>query len=221
VPSPPGSLRITVLGAPVRQPVYLRLPHLKRVPISCAATTAHRGCCAWMNSSAWNTRHRSWNSLPVWNLEHPTAPAHSLAHLAGSWFHSGAAPRSADNPRLRLGCGLVGTSPRNLDTASGPEGQHGPRNRTVEEHAIRTLATWCKCTLGFWWEFGMGLRPTYMDENRVESVLCRISGAWDGKGCMDSGYVEACGSLIWKARSEPIFLAPPILAGRVVARDGV
>jgi hypothetical protein len=27
--------------------------------------------------------------------------------------------------------------------------------------------------------------------------------------------------LIWKARSEPIFVAPPLLAGRVVARDGV
>jgi len=37
----------------------------------------------------------------------------------------------------------------------------------------------------------MGLRPTHMDENWFESIWCRISGAWDGKGCMDSGYVEA------------------------------
>jgi hypothetical protein len=28
-------------------------------------------------------------------------------------------------------------------------------------------------------------------------------------------------SLIWDVRFEPIYVAPPILAGRVVARDGV
>jgi len=37
----------------------------------------------------------------------------------------------------------------------------------------------------------MGLRRTHMDENRFEPAPCRISGAWDGKGCTDSGYVEA------------------------------
>ena len=36
----------------------------------------------------------------------------------------------------------------------------------------------------------MGLRPTHMNENRFEPVQCRIGGAWDGKGCMDSGCVE-------------------------------
>ena len=36
----------------------------------------------------------------------------------------------------------------------------------------------------------MGLRPTPMNENRFEPVQSRIGGAWDGKGCMDSGYVE-------------------------------
>jgi hypothetical protein len=36
----------------------------------------------------------------------------------------------------------------------------------------------------------MGLWPTHMNENRFEPVQCRIGGAWDGKGRMDSGYVE-------------------------------
>ena len=37
----------------------------------------------------------------------------------------------------------------------------------------------------------MGLRRTHMNENRYEPVQCRIGGAWDGKGCIDSGYVKA------------------------------
>jgi hypothetical protein len=36
----------------------------------------------------------------------------------------------------------------------------------------------------------MGLRPTHMDENRFEPAQCRMGCAWDGEGCMDSGYVE-------------------------------
>ena len=36
----------------------------------------------------------------------------------------------------------------------------------------------------------MGLRPTYINENRFKLGQCRIGGAWDGEGCMDSGYVE-------------------------------
>ena len=37
----------------------------------------------------------------------------------------------------------------------------------------------------------MGLRRTHMHENHFEPVRCRIGCAWDGKGCMDSGYAEA------------------------------
>ena len=37
----------------------------------------------------------------------------------------------------------------------------------------------------------MGLRRTHMHEYRFESVECRIGCAWDGKGCMDSGYAES------------------------------
>ncbi len=36
----------------------------------------------------------------------------------------------------------------------------------------------------------MGLWPTYMNENWFELTRCRMVGAWDGEGCMDSGYVE-------------------------------
>ncbi len=36
----------------------------------------------------------------------------------------------------------------------------------------------------------MGLRRTHMNENRFEPRQCRIGSAWDGEGCMDSGYVE-------------------------------
>ena len=66
----------------------------------------------------------------------------------------------------------------------------------------------------------MGLRPTQMNENWFESDV-----GWAARGTVKVVWtldmLRPCGSLIWNARSEPIFVAPPILAGRVVARDGV
>jgi hypothetical protein len=67
----------------------------------------------------------------------------------------------------------------------------------------------------------MGLRRTHMHENLFEPVQCRISCAWDGKGCIDSGYVETVWEFDLEGASEPIIVAPPILAGRAEARDGV
>jgi hypothetical protein len=36
----------------------------------------------------------------------------------------------------------------------------------------------------------MGLRPMHMDKILFELVQCRIGRAWDGRVCMDSGYVQ-------------------------------
>jgi hypothetical protein len=67
----------------------------------------------------------------------------------------------------------------------------------------------------------MGLRRTHMNENRFEPVQCRMGGRGTVKVVWTLDTLRPSGSLIWKARSEPIFVAPPILAGRVAARDGV
>ena len=69
----------------------------------------------------------------------------------------------------------------------------------------------------------MGLRPTHRDENRFEYVQ-RFSDqelAWNGKGREDSGAVEAAIEFGLGCVFEPIGVAPFILLGSLVARDGV
>jgi len=65
----------------------------------------------------------------------------------------------------------------------------------------------------------MGLRPTYMNENRsaVKGVGCT---GGDGKDRGYSGSVEAAEEFGLGCVFEPICVAPPAL-GLVVARDGV
>jgi hypothetical protein len=67
----------------------------------------------------------------------------------------------------------------------------------------------------------MGLRPTHRDENRAE--LMSVGSSWRGtvKVVPTLDEVRPCPSLIWNVRFEPICVAPPVPAGRVVARDGV
>jgi hypothetical protein len=65
----------------------------------------------------------------------------------------------------------------------------------------------------------MGLRPTHRHENYVESART-INLAWTAKVVCTLVEVRPFLSLIWNVRFEPIYVAPPILAGRVVARDG-
>jgi len=45
--------------------------------------------------------------------------------------------------------------------------------------------------------------------------------AWNGEGCCTLDKLRPRGRLTWNARFEPIFVALPLPAGRVVAREGV
>jgi hypothetical protein len=67
----------------------------------------------------------------------------------------------------------------------------------------------------------MGLRPTHRHENLGGVNACTIDLAWTARVVCTLDEVRPSMSLIWNARCEPICVAPPILAGRVVAREGV
>jgi len=66
----------------------------------------------------------------------------------------------------------------------------------------------------------MGLWPTHWHENWLS-----LRGMLTGRGRHRSDYtldkVRPFLSLIGNARFEPIYVAPSLLEGRVVARDGV
>jgi hypothetical protein len=59
----------------------------------------------------------------------------------------------------------------------------------------------------------MGLRPTYMDENRVESGRFTIWWALEGKGRGKSGSVEAVSELGLGCVFGPICVAPSTRVG--------
>ncbi len=68
----------------------------------------------------------------------------------------------------------------------------------------------------------MGLRRTHGHENQAEPAAgVRSSQRGTVKVVPTLDKVRPFPSLIWNARFEPICVAPPIPAGRVVARDGV
>jgi hypothetical protein len=67
----------------------------------------------------------------------------------------------------------------------------------------------------------MGLRPTHRDENRIKPRAFTIELAWNGKDPGYSGSVEADDEFGLGCVFEPICVAPSILLGRLVARDGV
>jgi hypothetical protein len=67
----------------------------------------------------------------------------------------------------------------------------------------------------------MGLRSTHKDENRFDPRAFTMELAWNGKGRNDPGAVEAVIEFGPGRVFEPIFVAPFIPWGGLVARDGV
>jgi hypothetical protein len=59
---------------------------------------------------------------------------------------------------------------------------------------------------------------SFLEDNNLhgENNECQTCGP----GAVPTEYRRRT-SLIWNVRFEPIYVAPPLLAGRVVARDGV
>jgi hypothetical protein len=70
-------------------------------------------------------------------------------------------------------------------------------------------------------EFCMGLRPTYMDENRGEPKPLRWNRRGTAKTEPTLDLLRPFPSLVWVACFGPICVAPSVPGDGLVAREGV